>query len=160
MLMETHCPESRSAMADSVGPGYNRAMMKALVLVAALAACGKSDAPAGGAGAEPAARCAEAATKAVAALPGGSGAGEIQAKLQGIITARCQQDKWSAATIECYATTVKSMADMKRCRETLPPDQQQALMGEIRQAMMSQPGAGGAMPPHGGGGGGMAPPPN
>lgn len=136
-------------------------MMKLLVLVAvaALAACGKSDAPAGGGAAESSARCGEAAAKAVAALPGGSGAGEIQMKLQGIITARCQQDKWSAATIECYATQVKDMSGMKKCRETLPPEQQQALMGEIRQAMMSQPGAGRAMPPHAGGGG-MAPPPN
>lgn len=89
--------------------------------------------------------CADAAAKAVGALPAGPGGGEVQAKLRGILTTRCTEDKWPAATVECYATQVKDMTGMKTCRETLPPDQQQKMMAEIRGAMMGAGGAGGPM---------------
>jgi len=124
--------------------------MKMLLLIAALAMAGcskKSDAgsaQAGGAGA-----CGDAIAKAVGAMPGGPGAGDVQAKLKTILTTRCTEDKWPAAVVDCYATKATDMASMKQCRELLPPDQQQAVMGEIRAVMM---GAGGAGPMHGAGG--------
>lgn len=103
--------------------------------------------------------CAEAVSKAVGAMPGGPGGGEVQAKLQTIMTTRCSEDNWPPAVVRCYATTVKDMASMKKCREMLPQDQQTKLMIEIRAAMMGAAGAGGG-PMHGGGapsGGGEAP---
>jgi hypothetical protein len=104
--------------------------------------------------------CAEAVSKAVGAMPGGPGGGEVQAKLTTIMTARCTEDKWPAAVVTCYATTVTDMASMKKCREMLPQDQQTKLMTEIRSVMMGAAAAGGGGPMHGGGapsGGGEAP---
>ena len=92
--------------------------------------------------------CADAIAKAVGAMPGGPGGGSVQAQLKTIMTNRCTEDHWPAAVINCYATQVTDMASMKKCRETLPPDQQQKLMGEIRTVMMSAAGAGGG-PMHG-----------
>ncbi|MDQ3367293.1 MAG: hypothetical protein M3680_17865 [Myxococcota bacterium] len=92
--------------------------------------------------------CAEAAAKAVGALPAGSDAGEVQTKLTAILTTRCTEDRWPAATIECYATQVKDMMGMRTCRETLPPEHQQKMMTEIRTVMMGAAGAGGG-PMHG-----------
>jgi hypothetical protein len=94
--------------------------------------------------------CAEAVTKAVGAMPGGPGGGEVQAKLQTIMTTRCTEDKWPPAVVSCYATTVKDMASMKKCREMLSQEQQTKLMTEIRAVMMGAAGAGGG-PMHGGG---------
>src|SRR6478735_825735 len=102
--------------------------------------------------------CADAVSKAVGAMPGGPGGGEVQTKLQQIMTTRCTEDKWPPAAVNCYATQVKDMASMKKCRELLPQDQQQKLMTEIRAVMMGA--AGGAGPMHGGGapmGGGEPP---
>ncbi|HSD91348.1 MAG TPA: hypothetical protein VLB44_27680 [Kofleriaceae bacterium] len=96
------------------------------------------------------ASCGDAISKAVGAMPGGGG--EVQAKLQQILTTRCTEDKWSAEVINCYATQASDMASMKKCREMLPPDEQQKVMGEIRAVMMS---AGGGGPMHPGGGGPM-----
>jgi hypothetical protein len=102
--------------------------------------------------------CADAISKAVNAMPG-PGGGEVKTKLQQIMTTRCTEDKWSAEAINCYATQASDMASMKKCREMLPPDEQQKVMGEIRAVMMSAAGGG---PMHPGGGGPMmggAPPP-
>ena len=93
--------------------------------------------------------CAEAVSKAVGAMPGGPGGGEVQAKLEKIMTARCTEDTWSPAALNCYATTVSDMASMKKCREMLTQDQQTKLMAEIRAVMMGAAGGGGPM--HGGG---------
>jgi hypothetical protein len=104
--------------------------------------------------------CAEAVGKAVGAMPGGPGGGDVQAKLTTIMTTRCTEDKWPAAVVTCYATTVTDMASMKKCREMLPQDQQTKLMTEIRSVMMGAAAAGGGGPMHGGGapsGGGEAP---
>src|SRR3954469_23233051 len=133
--------------------------MKNFIVIAALvfAGCGKkasSDGP----------TCADAVAKAVGAMPGGPGGGdEVKVKLQGIMTTRCTDDKWSAEVRACYATQVKDMASMKACREKLTPDQQQKAMADIRSVMMgAMGGAGGPM--HGAGGpaapdgSGMAPP--
>ncbi len=130
--------------------------MKQVLLAAALAGllcCGKSEAPA-----PDGAACASAAAKAVSAFPStGTGAvADVPAKLKAILTTRCTEDSWSAATIECYQTKVTDMRSMKICRETLPQDQQQKLMGDIRTVMMSAAGGGGGGPMHGGPGG---PPP-
>ncbi len=121
--------------------------MKKILFVAALAAVGcskKSGTTTGGPS------CAEAVTKAVGAMPGGPGGGEVQTKLQSIMTTRCTEDKWPPAVVTCYATTVTDMASMKKCREMLPQDQQTKLMTEIRTVMMGAAGAGGG-PMHGGG---------
>ncbi len=92
--------------------------------------------------------CAEAVSKAVGAMPGGPGGGEVQAKLQTVMTTRCTEDNWPAEVRSCYATTVTDMASMKKCRETLPQEQQQKLMTDIRTVMMGAAGAGGG-PLHG-----------
>jgi hypothetical protein len=127
--------------------------MKHLLLMAALlatGACSKKSTDLGSAAPGTPAACANAAAKAVAALPAGGPGGpasEVPAKLQAIVTARCTEDKWTVATIDCYATQVHDMSGMKKCREMLPADQQQKLMTDIRTVMMSAAG-GGAMPPH------------
>ncbi len=121
--------------------------MKKILFAAVLVASGcskKSETTAGGPS------CADAVTKAVGAMPGGPGGGEVQTKLQSIMTTRCTEDKWAPAAVSCYATTVKDMASMKKCREMLTPEQQQKLMTEIRAVMMGAAGAGGG-PMHGGG---------
>lgn len=96
--------------------------------------------------------CADAVGKAVGAMPGGPGGGEVQAKLKTVMTARCTEDKWPAAALNCYSTTVTDMASMKKCREMLSQDQQDKLMTEIRSVMMGAAAAGGGGPMHGAGG--------
>lgn len=130
-------------------------MMK-ILFAAALVVTGcskKSDTSSGGPS------CAEAVGKAVGAMPGGPGGGEVKAKLQTIMTTRCTEDKWPPAVVSCYATSVTDMASMKKCREMLSQDQQAKLMSDIRAVMMGAAGTGGG-PMHGGGaapGGGEAP---
>lgn len=119
----------------------------ALALMAALATTGCSKkSETGTAAGGPS--CADAVSKAVNAMPG-PGGGEVKPKLQQIMTTRCTEDKWPADVINCYATQVSDMASMKKCREMLPQDAQQKMMGEIRAVMMS---AGGGGPMHGPGG--------
>jgi hypothetical protein len=92
--------------------------------------------------------CADAIGKAVTAMPQAPGGEQVIAKLSSLMTARCEADKWSVAARECYATQVKDMAGMKKCRETtLTPEQNTAVMTEIRAAMMAA-SAGGAGPMH------------
>jgi hypothetical protein len=123
--------------------------MKHALIVAALlfAGCGKKSETAAGPS------CADAVEKALAAMPGGPGAGdEIKGKLRGIYTKHCTDDKWSADAIKCYANDVKDMSSMKACREKLTPEQSEALMGEVRATMMGAAGSmGGGGPMHGGG---------
>ena len=123
-------------------------MMK-ILFVAALVVTGcskKSETTASGPS------CADAVGKAVAAMPAGPTGGDVQSKLQTIMTTRCTEDNWPPAALTCYATTVKDMASMKKCREMLSQDQQTKLMTEIRSVMMGAASAGGGpMPMHGGG---------
>lgn len=116
-----------------------------ILFVAALAVvgCGKKSSSSGPS-------CADAIGKAVSAMPAGPTGGEVQAKLQSIMTTRCTEDKWPEAARTCYATTVKDMASMKKCREMLSQEQQDKVMTEIRGVMMGAAGAGGG-PMHGGG---------
>jgi hypothetical protein len=126
--------------------------MKMLVLVAVLALVGckkKSETAA-------APSCADAIAKAVGAMPGGPGGGEVQTQLKTIMTNRCTEDAWPADVINCYATQATDMASMKKCRESLPPDKQQKLMAEIRAVMMGAAGQGGG-PMHGAPAGSAAP---
>jgi hypothetical protein len=110
--------------------------------VLALTACKKkSETPAGPS-------CADAIAKAVGAMPGGPGGGNVQEQLKTIMTKRCTEDHWPADAINCYATQATDMASMKKCREMLPADKQQQLMTEIRAVMMGAAGAGGG-PMHG-----------
>jgi hypothetical protein len=130
-------------------------VMKTILFVAALAlglaGCKKkSETTAAGPS------CADAIAKAVGAMPGGPGGGDVQAKLKTIMTTRCTDDKWPADVINCYATKATDMATMKQCREMLPADKQQALMNEIRAVMMGAAGAGGG-PMHGAPSGSAAP---
>jgi len=121
--------------------------MKKILFVAALAViggCKKKSATESGPS------CADAVSKAVGAMPAGPTGGEVQDKLKSIMTTRCTEDKWTAAALNCYATTVTDMASMKKCREMLSQDQQTKLMTEIRSVMMGAAGAGGG-PMHGGG---------
>lgn len=99
--------------------------------------------------------CADAITKAVGAMPGGPGGGDVQAQLKELMTRRCTEDAWPAEVIKCYGTQVTDMASMKKCREQLPADKQQKLMTEIRGVMIGASGAGGG-PMHGAAG--AAPP--
>jgi hypothetical protein len=112
------------------------------VVAAALALTGcskksESGAAAGG-------PCADAMAKAVGAMPGGPGAGDVQAKLKTILTTRCTEDKWPAAVVDCYAKSTDMMS-MKQCREMLPADQKEKVIGEIRAVMMAGGGAAGPM---------------
>ena len=102
--------------------------------------------------AAPGISCADAIGKAVAVMPAGPNGAEVVAKLKTIMTARCETDAWTVAARECYATQVKDMAGMKKCREsTLTPEQNQNVMTEIRAVMMAGAAAGAAA----GGGGPM-----
>jgi hypothetical protein len=123
--------------------------MKTILFAAALLLGGCSKKSEGGSAGT---SCADAAAKAVSSLPAGPGGGDVQTKLRGILTTRCTEDKWPAATVECYATQVKDMQGMRTCRETLPAEHQQKMMAEIRTVMMGAAGSGGG-PMHG------APPP-
>lgn len=117
----------------------------ALAVALALASAGckkKSSATAAGPS------CADAIGKAVGAMPGGPGAGDVMAQLKELMTRRCTEDAWPPEVIKCYATEVTNMASMKKCREQLPADKQQKLMNEIRGVMMGASGAG-AGPMHG-----------
>jgi hypothetical protein len=117
--------------------------MKTILLVAALALVGCSKKSDSGAGAAAGPSCADAIAKAVGAMPAGPGGGEVQGKLKTVLTTRCTEDNWPAAVVTCYATEAKDMASMRKCREGLPADQQDRLMGEIRAVMMSAAGTGG-----------------
>ena len=120
--------------------------MKMILFAAVLALTGckkKSETTAAGPS------CADAIAKAVNAMPGGPGGGDVQAKLKTIMTTRCTDDKWPADVINCYATQATDMASMKKCREMLPADKQQALMNEIRAVMMGAAASGGGGPMHG-----------
>lgn len=128
--------------------------MKMIVFVAALAlaACSKDSGNAGQGSATTAAAgatCEQAGTNAVSALPATGPAAAIQAKLKEVITTRCNEDKWPAASIDCYANQVKDMAGMKKCRATLPQEQQQKLLNMIRGVMMGAMGGDGPMHPGG-----------
>lgn len=138
-----------------------RAMKIAHVMIALLAlGCSKDKSEPGKGSSAPAElSCADAIGKAVSVMPAAPGGEQVVAKLKSLMTTRCETDKWSAAARECYATQVKDMAGMKQCRETtLTPEQNQAVMAEIRAAMMAAGGAGGG-PMHGGGSAGSAPAP-
>jgi hypothetical protein len=128
--------------------------MKTILFVTALALVAgckkKSDTAAGPS-------CADAITKAVGAMPGGPGGGDVQAQLKTIMTKRCTEDAWPQDAINCYATQAKDMASMKQCREKLPQDKQDKLMTEIRAVMMGAAGAGGG-PMHGAPAGSATPP--
>ena len=120
-------------------------MKTILFMAAALALVGckkKSETPTGPS-------CGDAIAKAVGAMPGGPGAGEVQTKLKEIMTKRCTDDAWPADVINCYATQANDMASMKKCREMLPADKQQALMTDIRGVMMGAAAGGGGGPMHG-----------
>lgn len=136
-----------------------------IAIIAALAfapaACSKKsdDAGKGGAGAAGGAgggavpTCAEAITKAVNSLGGGSETGGVKDKLQAILTPRCTEDKWPAEVIQCYASAA-GMQGMSACRQKLPPEQATRIITEIRGVMAGAAGAmgGGGMPPPGHGG--------
>ena len=99
-------------------------------------------------------QCADAVNKGLdkmLAMRGSAVAGpivEAMGKLKGVITNRCVEDKWSAEVIDCYAKSA-GMADLRACRQKLPPDQQAKLQGEEMQVMMSAMGSARApMPPH------------
>ena len=122
--------------------------MKTILFMAALALVGCKKKSETTAAAGPS--CADAISKAVGAMPGGPGGGDVQAQLKEIMTRRCTEDAWPPEVVSCYATQATDMASMKKCRETLPADKQQKLMTEIRGVMMGAAGAGGG-PMHGGG---------
>src|SRR5262249_4174571 len=67
---------------------------------------------------------------------------EAMGKLKGVITNRCVEDKWSSEVIDCYAKSA-GMADLRACRQKLPPDQQAKLQAEELQVMASAMGKGG-----------------
>jgi hypothetical protein len=138
-----------------------RAMKLATIALVLLAfACSKkesADQTKGSAAAPPALACADAIGKAVSVMPQAPGGEQVVAKLKTIMTARCEADNWSAAARECYATQVKDMTGMKKCREsTLTPEQNTAVMTEIRAAMMAAGAAAGGGPMHGAPGSGSA----
>jgi len=138
-----------------------RAMKLASIALVLLAVgCSKKESAdqAKGSAPPPGISCADAIGKAVAVMPAGPNGAEVVAKLKTIMTARCEADTWTVAARECYATQVKDMAGMKKCREsTLTPEQNQAVMTEIRAAMMASGAAtGGGGPMHGAPGSGSA----
>ncbi|MEJ7599944.1 MAG: hypothetical protein WKG01_18705 [Kofleriaceae bacterium] len=125
-----------------------------VVVLLALAACSKKDPTGetkatGSAASASGLTCAAAVGKAVEAMSTTPGAEAVVTKLRALMTNRCEADKWSAAALECYATQVKDMSGMKKCRETtLTPAQNTAVMTEIRATMAAAAGGGGG-PMHG-----------
>jgi hypothetical protein len=148
-----------------LGDRRYRAPMKTIgiLLVCVLAAGGcskkKSESAAGGAGA-----CAPAINKAIDGMmasrkkiiderakegkqmPPGmlEGMQQMAEKLRGVLTTSCEADKWSEATIACFANAT-DQPSIKKCRETLAPEQAQHLQAEIIKVMG---GGMGHMPGH------------
>lgn len=129
-----------------------------IAFVLGLAACSKSSS--GGASGD---GCVAPISKAIdAMLSSRPGPPEAQAqmksigqKLQGVMVASCQADKWSAAVLTCFEGAT-DQPSIKKCRAMLPPDQAQHLQAGILKVMSGGMGGGG---PHGGGGGMGGPPP-
>ena len=138
-----------------------------IMLVCVLAAGGcskkKSENAAGGAGA-----CAPAINKAIDGMmasrkkiidervkegkqmPPGmlEGMQQMAEKLRGVLTSSCEADKWSEATIACFANAT-DQPTIKKCREGLAPEQAQHLQAEIIKVMGGGMGpAMGHMPGH------------
>jgi hypothetical protein len=146
--------------------------MKSILMCAAslaLAMTGAGCKKGGGAG-----DCAAAITKGVDAMTA-SGADrmkaappemqakmtEATAKLKGVITNRCTEDKWPAEVIDCYGAAQKR-EDLRACRAKLPAESAAKLQKEEMDVMMGA-GFGGMRGPHGpgmgmGGGSGMGGP--
>jgi hypothetical protein len=64
----------------------------------------------------------------------------VLTKLRGTLTQRCNEDKWPAEVVSCFATVV-SMKDMQGCQAKLSNDQRSKLVTEIRQVMVGSMGA-------------------
>lgn len=61
-------------------------------------------------------------------------------RLRAVITHRCVDDDWRADAIACFAK-VKSMDDMRACRDKLAPDQQAKLQAEELDLYAAGPAA-------------------
>jgi hypothetical protein len=84
---------------------------------------------------------------------------EMVGKMRTTLTQRCNEDKWSAETVDCF-TKVTSQPEMQACEQKLGTEQRTKLRTELRQIMSSMrmtPGAG--HPPTLGGSGAPPAPP-
>jgi hypothetical protein len=60
---------------------------------------------------------------------------DVVTKLRGTLTQRCNDDKWPAEVVSCFATA-GSMKGMQACQADLSNEQRTRLLTEIRQIMM------------------------
>jgi hypothetical protein len=82
---------------------------------------------------------------------------EMVGKMRTTLTQRCNEDKWSSETVDCF-TKVTSQAEMQACEQKLSNEQRTKLRGELRQVMSSMRPGGGHPPALGGSGAPPAPP--
>jgi hypothetical protein len=61
---------------------------------------------------------------------------EMVGKMRTTLTQRCNEDKWSPETVECF-TKLSSQAEMQACEQKLTNEQRTKLRGEMRQIMSS-----------------------
>lgn len=141
--------------------------MKTIVLIALLAAAGcKKGSSASGSDCD--AAIAKAMDSMLATVKTRAPSPQIQesmtemvGKMKTTLTQRCNEDKWSSETVECF-TKVKAQAEMQACEQKLTNEQRTKLRGEMRQIMSSMrmnPGGPGHPPTLGGSGAPPAPPP-
>jgi hypothetical protein len=85
---------------------------------------------------------------------------EMVAKMRTTLTQRCNEDKWSAETVDCF-TKVTSQAEIQACEQKLTNEQRTKLRTELRQIMgsMRMPPGGAGHPPTLGGSGAPPTPP-
>jgi hypothetical protein len=84
------------------------------VALALLAACGKS-------GPDRNAQCTTAAHDAITALGSNAAAHDVAPRFEATLKNHCIDDKWPAASIECYRKAT-SFDAMRACRDALPSD--------------------------------------
>jgi hypothetical protein len=65
----------------------------------------------------------------------------IGAKLKGVLTKHCVEDKWPDAVVACMGNAA-SQPDMQKCRGTLSADQQAKVKADILQVMTGGAAAG------------------
>jgi len=120
--------------------------MRALWIVAALAACHHADAPVAAAPKGPTA-CARAADNMVAAMLAGKPANETPAEaadgLRNLIRERCERDAWSAEATQCLIG-VQQLSDAEPCAKLMTEDQQAALVRDGNAQFGRPAGATGA----------------
>jgi hypothetical protein len=120
--------------------------MRALWIVAVLAACHPAEAPVAAAPKRPTA-CARAADNMVAAMLAGQPASDAPTEaadgLRNLIRERCERDGWSAAATQCLIG-IHQLSDAEPCAQLMTEDQQAALVRDGNAQFSRPAGAAGS----------------